>query len=244
MPDEVVGMFDDLDDPFPDLRTADTLDRVLTHGRALRRRRRLRTAVGVGVAAGAVLVAALVVPPALDGARPSTLVPAAPAPGQSSLPAPSAAPLPARSPATPVLTLGGDDLGVTELGRPRLEVVAAVSAALGVGPDDPDVAGGQCGPARLESTWQGTLRLAFDDRGLLVGWLSYGARPTTPSGITVGTTVQRLRQVYGRRLQIRLETPTHGPTYTVTGVDMTGFLSSSQDDGTVEGLANGKCVAG
>ncbi len=74
--------------------------------------------------------------------------------------------------------------------------------------------------------------------------MSSGARPTTPSGVTVGTTVQRLRAVYGQRLQLRLHTATRGATYTVKGVDMTGFLSSDRDDGVVEALANGRCVAG
>lgn len=256
-------MFDDLDDPSPDLRTADTLGRVLADGRALRRRRRLQTAAGVGVAAGAVLVAALVVPPALDGTRPSTLVPAAtssvpppdgtivvgppdgPDGAERATPPPGSPRLPYRPPDPgTLLVLGGDNLGVTEVGRPRLEAVAAVSAALGVAPDDPAVAGGRCGPARLESTWAGALRLAFDPQGRLVGWLSSSRQLYTPSGVMVGTTVQRLRQVYGSALQLRPGTSDHGPTYTVKGVDMTGFLSSADDDGVVEALANGTCVPG
>ena len=162
---------------------------------------------------------------------------------------PSAAvvsPAPATTPATPTeppgtepVELRGADLGATAVGAGRDEAVAAVSASLGEPTDDPALTV-DCVEAVEEVVW-GDFRLAFDGRDRLVGWSSRSTALTTPSGVTVGTTVARLREVYGDRLRLSPSDTEAGNTYTVEGVDMLGQLDEVGPDGRVTGLRHGAC---
>lgn len=190
---------------------------------------------------------------------PSTTPPsgtAAPTPDRTpTVPAPSSTPQPSRTgpaPSSPTpsappsagpggaLELRGDDLGVTAVGRPRAEAVAAVRAVLGAPVADPATTVG-CIEAQEEVAWQ-HFRLGFDADDRVSGWSSTSPDLATPSGVSVGTTVARLQEVYGDRLRLYPSDTEAGNTYTVEGVDMLGQLDGTEPGDRVVALRNGSCT--
>jgi len=99
------------------------------------------------------------------------------------------------------------------------------------------------GPDRLV-TW-GRLSLYFSG-GKLAGW-AYDIKPagppqlSTPSGVTVGTTVATLRRVYGDKLQVRPadELFPAGFRVPVGASDLTGTLTGTGGEDTTTSLAYG-----
>jgi len=87
-------------------------------------------------------------PPGSIGPSPSTTAPGAASPttAPGSQPGPTAAPRPA------VLRLGGNDLGVTEVGAPYRDAVAAVAGVLGPPVADP-ATDSACIGAEQEVSW-------------------------------------------------------------------------------------------
>ncbi|CAA9347020.1 MAG: hypothetical protein AVDCRST_MAG16-2111, partial [uncultured Frankineae bacterium] len=138
------------------------------------------------------------------------------------------------------IELRGDDLAVTQIGAPREQAVHAVTAVLGAPAEDPSSVT-RCVASMAEVSWP-ELTLAFDEQGRLSGWLSQSPSLSTPSGVTAGTTVAQLREVYGDRLTLHPPNPDNGDTYTVEGVSMVGGLSGSADADRVVSLANGGCT--
>lgn len=279
-------MFEELDDPAPDLRPDQALRSVRARGRTLRRRRQAATATGAGTAIA--LVAALVlalpgggttdgliatdprptaepsaVPSPTLSPRPEPTAPSAPTavpssaaspspappttdrsggpktPSAAPVPPPAAKPTPDQT-AEPALELGGDDLAVTAVGAQRDQAVAALSAVLGAPQADPATDVG-CVSASTEVAWP-RFRVGFDASGRLSGWASTDPDLTTPSGVGVGTTVARLQQVYGDRLQLSTSDLEDGDTYTVTGVQMLGSLTGTTPTDRVTALRNGSCT--
>ena len=298
-------MFEELDDPAPDLRPGQTLPSVRARGRRLRRRRRVMTATGAGTAVALVTAVVLALPGGVSSesliatdpvpvATPTATATASPAPSAppsaTPLPSPSptrtqiaptasattrrpsatpsavrSSPAPSRVPTRPstpaasrpvppspsaepssepagggTVELRGDDLGVTAVGAARKEAVAALTAALGTPESDP-ARGVDCVTAEAEVEWS-RFRVGFDSSGRLSGWASTGPGLTTPSGVGVGTTVARLQQVYGDRLQLSASDSEAGDTYTVEGVDMLGSLSGTGRSDRVVALRNGSCT--
>lgn len=127
---------------------------------------------------------------------------------------------------------------MTEVGAPFRAAVAAITSALGPPIADPteDTA---CVGADGEVDWKG-FRLASSD-GKVSGWSSERPDLTTPSGVTVGTTVATLRRVYGDRLEVFPANPDAGVTFGVQGVAVSGGLSGSSASDQVEFLFNGTC---
>lgn len=139
------------------------------------------------------------------------------------------------------LRLGGDDLGVTRLGAPFRDAVAAVSAELGrpSGDPAPDTA---CIGAEEEASW-GAFRLASSG-SRLSGWLSKSTTLATPAGATVGTTLAALRQAYGERLQVRPPPEPDGfPVFVVGGINLGGTLTGPAPTDTVSSMTSGTCEA-
>ncbi len=188
---------------------------------------------------------ALPLGPAGGGITPDAPGPSAPvvptpgatsAPGQNPSPNP-AAPAPAAAPAG--LRLGGNDLGVTRVGAPAREAVAAVSRALGRPVADPAV-DSACVGAEEEVSWEG-FRLGSTG-GKVSGWRSTSRALSTPAGITMGSTVTALRQAYGSALQIPPPAePGDPPVFVVSGASLGGTLSGPNPADTVTLLFNGTC---
>ena len=170
-------------------------------------------------------------------ASPSPSV-AAPTPTAPPTPTTPTAPATAAAGAEGGVVLGGTDLGVTRLGRPMDEAVRAVSVVLGA-PDEDPAATTRCIESDREVRW-GDLVLAARD-GRLAGWLSRSRTLQTPSGVTVGTTLSVLRQVYGQGLQTYAANPDNPPSFAVDGVDVRGALSSAGDDAVVTVLLTSFC---
>lgn len=165
-------------------------------------------------------------------------------PGPRVQPSPSVAPAPpATAAASPSpsrrLWLNGADLGVTRVGAPYQQAVAAISAVLGPPLYDPDPVT-HCVDAQREVGWA-NFHLAVTD-GKVSGWASTDGRIATPSGVRVGTTVARLKQVYGERLRLLPPQVDSGRLFDVTGVDQFGSLTDGTDSGTVLAFANGACT--
>ncbi len=184
-------------------------------------------------------------PAATSSPRASGTPQAAPSPAPSRPPAASSPAAPSAPPATSArpeatLQLSGDDLGVTAVGRPRAEAVAAVRAVLGAPRADPATTV-DCVEAAEEVEWA-QFRLAFDGAGQVSGWSSRSTELATPSGVRVGTTVARLQQVYGDRLQLFTSEGGSGGGYQVEGVDMLGQLEGTQPGDRVVSLRNGACT--
>lgn len=157
--------------------------------------------------------------------------------------APASPPATPRSPPAPGskggVVLGGEDLGVTRLGEPFREAVAAVSAVLGEPDADPaEIV--SCIGAETEVRWGDLVLAAQDDR--LAGWASRSATLQTPSGVTVGTPLTELERVYGSSLQRFPANPDNPPTFAVEGVDVLGSLSSAGDDASVTRLFTSFCA--
>jgi hypothetical protein len=141
-------------------------------------------------------------------------------------------------PAKATVELRGDDLAVTSVGAPFREGVDRVSAALGRPSADPTPET-SCVHAEVEVEWNG-FRLA-GGHGKVSGWLSTRRDLTTPSAVTVGTTVSVLRRVYGDRLVLVPPNPDAGWTFAVRGVNVFGALSGSSGPDRVRSLFNGDC---
>lgn len=152
--------------------------------------------------------------------------------------------LPSGGPTTPStgapsgLALGGDELGVTRVGAPFREGVAAVTAALGRPRGDP-APDTSCVGATDETTW-GAFRLAAGD-GKVSGWLSKSTTLATPAGVTVGTTVAVLRERYGARLRLVPPSPDGEDLFAVSGVNLGGSLTGAAPSDKVTSLFNGSC---
>lgn len=171
------------------------------------------------------------------GPVPSASSPTGPAPTS---PAPGAT-APAAATPTGGLRLGGDDLGVTRVGAPFRQAVAAVSAVLGRPSGDPpsDTA---CIGAEEEAAW-GPFRLASSG-DQVSGWLSTSRTLSTPAGVTVGTTVVGLRRAYGEGLQVRPPPEPDGlAVFVVVATNLSGTLTGQAPADTVASLFNGTCEA-
>ena len=178
--------------------------------------------------------------------EPSSPLPAGGGPGPTAAPTPAPAPAPttAAAPAPPPagLRLGGNDLGVTAVGAPMAEAVAAVSSVLGrpLGHPAPDSA---CLGAEEEASWEG-FRLG-GTAGRVSGWSSTSPALSTPAGVAVGTTLERLRGAYGAALEVRPpEEPGDPPVFVVAGAALGGTLAGSKPADAVTSISNGTCEAG
>lgn len=197
---------------------------------------------GVAGIVGGPVTGGATVPGAPTTAAGGTTVPGGPTTFPATTPTtPSSPSTTAEAPTTAPpgqLRLGGDDLGVTRVGAPFREAVAAVAAALGrpTGDPPPDTA---CVGAEDETTW-GEFRLASSG-GRVSGWLSTSRTLTTPAGATVGTTLGALRQAYGARLQVPPPAPDSAAVFLVSSVRLGGTLTGSTDADTVDSLFNGTC---
>jgi hypothetical protein len=136
------------------------------------------------------------------------------------------------------VVLGGAELGVTRLGEPFREAVAAVTAVLGE-PDADPAETVACLEAETEVRWGEFFLAAQDDR--LAGWSSTSMTLQTPSGVTVGTPLDEVERVYGSSLQRFPANPDNPPTFAVAEVDVLGSLSSAGDDATVTRLFTSFC---
>lgn len=179
----------------------------------------------------------------LPGGPPTTGGPAPGSPGPLPPATTSTGPTGAASPPSTTvapgrLSLGGTDLGVTRVGAPLRDAVAAVSAVLGrpVGDPAPDTA---CIGAEDETSW-GSFRLA-GTAGTLSGWLSTSRTLVTPAGVTVGTALPALRSAYGSRLEIRPPAPDASTVFVVAGAGLGGTLSGESPADTVTSLSVGTC---
>jgi len=162
---------------------------------------------------------------------------ATPSPGS---PATTGAPATPPPPA-PVLRLGGNDLGVTRVGAPFREGVAAISGSLGRPAADP-APDSACIGAQDETSWAG-FRLASSD-GKVSGWLSTGTNLATPAGVRVGSTIAALRQAHGAALQVRpAPEPDAVAVFVVTGAGLGGTLTGTTPTDTVTSISNGTCEA-
>lgn len=156
----------------------------------------------------------------------STAVPAPPAPS-------TIAPKPAR------LRLGGDDLGVTRVGAPSKEAVAAVTAALGRPLADP-ATDSACIGAQEETAWA-DFRLGMTG-GKLSGWRSTSTSLSTPADATVGSTLAALRTAYGPSLTVRpAGEPGEAPVFLVKGTILGGTLAGPDPTDAVTSLFAGTC---
>jgi hypothetical protein len=146
--------------------------------------------------------------------------------------------------AASAVVLSGSNLGPTALGTPADEAVSSMRKALGAPSRDLPDPGATCpGPERMVS-W-GRLSLYFTG-GKLAGW-GYASTPagppqlSTPSGITIGSTVATLRRVYGTQVKIHAaDSPfPAGFSVPVSGGDLTGTLTGTGDSDTTTSLAYG-----
>jgi len=179
------------------------------------------------------------------GESESSSAPASTAAPSASTSTPSAAVSAPTLPASPPaqgskggVVLGGEELGVTRLGEPFREAVAAVSAVLGE-PDADPAETVSCIEAQTEVRWGEFVLAAQDDR--LAGWSSASPTLQTPSGVTVGTPLAELARVYGTSLERFPANPDNPPTFAVAGVDVLGSLSSAEDDASVTRLFSSFC---
>jgi hypothetical protein len=178
------------------------------------------------------------------GPSSTTGIPLPPAPSTTAVGPTTAAPgttAPGATAPAGRLRLGGDDLGVTRVGAPFREAVAAVTAELGPPTGDPtgDTA---CIGAEDEAAW-GPFRLASSG-GRVSGWRSTSKTLATPEGVTAGTTLSALRQAYGTRVEVRPPPEPDGfPVFVVGGTRVGGTLSGQAVTDTVTTLFNGTCEA-
>lgn len=135
--------------------------------------------------------------------------------------------------------LGGASLGVTRIGAPFRQAVDRISAVLGTPTADPKKSV-TCINAASEVQW-GDFLIAERD-GAVGGWSSTSRTLQTPSGVTVGTTVATLKQVYGQRLKLYPANPDGGPSFEVTGTSVGGVLSGSGSSATVTSLRTAFCA--
>lgn len=172
-------------------------------------------------------------------ATPSSATPTTtPSPTATSGPTPSSSPTAApTTPAAASLQLNGADLGVTRLGEPYDQAVAAISQVLGQGAPVTDAV--FCIGSDKTTQW-GEFRAVSKD-GKLSGWTISSDRLEAPSGVKVGTDVTTLQRVYGDRIERFGPNPDNGPSFSVRGVDFLGDLSSTGDDATVISLYTGSC---
>ena len=176
--------------------------------------------------------------------EPTSPRPAGGGPGPTAAPTPAPAPATAAAPAPPPagLRLGGNDLGVTAVGAPMAEAVAAVTGVLGrpLGDPAPDAA---CLGAEEEASWEG-FRLG-STAGRVSGWRSTSPALSTPAGVAVGTTLERLRGAYGGALEVRPpDEPGGQPVFVVAGAALGGTLAGSKPTDAVTSISNGTCEAG
>ena len=165
------------------------------------------------------------------------------APSSATPTAAASAPAPTESPATQGskggVVLGGADLGVTRFGEPFRESVAAVSEVLGEPDEDPaDTV--SCIEAETEVRWGDLVLAAQDDR--LAGWSSRSSTLQTPSGVSVGTPLSEVVRLFGPSLDRFPANPDNPATFAVQGVDVSGELSSEQDDASVTRLFSSLCA--
>jgi hypothetical protein len=225
-----------------------------TRSRAERRARQ-RHLTGAAVAS-VVTIASVGVLLVNDG-RDNTLRPAGGRPATAQ-PAPTTGPSPQSSPSSestassppaatgsasplsrPKMWLNGDDLGVTHVGAPYKEAVAAISVVLGPPLYNPDPVT-HCVDAQFEVSWA-QFHLAVSG-GKVSGWASKDTRLKTPSGVRIGTTVATLKRVYGSRLRLLPPQAHSGWLFDVQGVEQFGSLSDGSDAATVIGFANRGCT--
>lgn len=191
----------------------------------------LATSVLVGCSGGAAPDPSSVGSPSTDSS-PSDSVTASP-PGATSTTAGSAV---SSATATADLALGGTELGVTQIGAPFDEAVAAVTVVLG----QPQPATGvTCIGATSELAWP-DLSLA-EKNGQLAGWYTSSAALASPSGVRIGTTLAVMTSLYGSGLMVFPPNTDGGPSFTVAGVDFGGDLSEVGDKGTITSLYSGFC---
>lgn len=192
----------------------------------------------------------------LPGATSTTVAGATTGPGAPTTgpgpgaPGPPAAPSSTAAPAGPATTapaagpggmrLDGDNLGVTRVGAPFRQAVAAVTAVLGrpTGDPAPDTS---CLGAEDETAWA-SFRLASSG-GRVSGWISTSTSLATPAGATVGTTLAALRQAYGPRVQVPPPAPDSGTIFLIPEARLSGMLSGPAPTDTVTSLSNGTCEA-
>lgn len=170
---------------------------------------------------------------------PTATSPSAPATSEPS-PSVTAEPTTGTSPSTPpasAIQLNGADLGVTKLGDPYDQAVAAISTVLGEGTPVTDKV--YCIGSDKTTEW-GEFR-AVSKGGALSGWTIGNDRLEAPSGVKVGTDVATLKRVYGDRFKRFGPNPDNGPTFSVKDVDFFGGLSSTAGDATVTSLYTGSC---
>ena len=139
------------------------------------------------------------------------------------------------------LVLGGDDLGVTRVGAPSREAVAAVTGVLGRPLGDP-AKDSACIGAVEEATWEG-FRLGISG-GMVSGWLSTSRSLATPKGTTVGTNVAALRQAYGATVSIAEPAePGEDASFSISGTRLSGSLSGSSPTDAVTAIFTGTCAS-
>jgi len=183
--------------------------------------------------------------PSVSPAPPTSAAPEPPAPTSAPPVAPAAPSEPVPTPSEPAqgskggVVLGGEDLGVTRLGEPFREAVAAVSEVLGE-PDEDPARTVSCIEADVEVRWGDLVLASQADR--LAGWASRSVTLQTPSGVTVGTPLPELVRLYGSSMERFPANPDNPPTFTVAGVDVSGELSSAADDATVTRLFTSSCA--
>lgn len=136
------------------------------------------------------------------------------------------------------IVLGGIELGVTRIGAPFPEAVTKITAVLGEPTENPKTSV-TCIEATKEVAW-GSFLLAEVD-GEVAGWESTSNTLQTPAGVTVGTDVATLKQVYGAGVSFFAPNPDSGATFDVDAADVHGGLTSQADDGTVTALYSGFC---
>lgn len=170
---------------------------------------------------------------------PSATPTTTPSPPVTSGPTPSSSPTEAATttPEAASLQLNGAELGITKLGDPYNKAVAAISKVLGQGAPVTDAV--FCIGSDKTTQW-GEFRAVSKD-GKLSGWTISSDRLEAPSGVKVGTDVATLQRVYGDRLERFEPNPDNGPSFSVTGVDFLGDLSSTGDDATVISLYTASC---
>ncbi len=177
------------------------------------------------------------------GEPPAALTASAPPPPvvPSTAPSAAAAPSAASTGASEGgVVLGGVDLGVTRLGRPFRDAVAAVSTVLGTPTADPadDVT---CVLSASEVAWEGFRLAESTEGGTLAGWVSTSQTLFTPSGVSVGTDLATLRQVYGAALRLFPSNPDGPSGFELTTADVGGDLSDETAVATVTSVFNGFC---
>ncbi len=190
---------------------------------------------------------------AAPSALPSVGAPASPSAVSPSPPAapsmtPNATPEPASPSPSPEpveggegqggVVLGGTKLGVTALGTDFSTAVQRISAVLGEPSENPKTSV-SCINAIGEVAW-GEFTVANKD-GKLAGWISRSRTLQTPAGVTVGTDVATLKQVYGNGFRLTEANPDNPPGFAVQGVDVRGSLTSLDDSGTVQALFTSAC---